>query len=133
MAGQAVSFVSKEEHVKKKERDICQRTIITVLLSITINTVGHRDSIYITNASNRIKKHQFNSVQFLFSTPQISALQASLSITNSQSLLKLMSIESVMPSKNLILCCPLHHLPSIIPSIRVFSNELVLCIRCPKY
>ena len=133
MAGQAVSFVSKEEHVKKKERDICQRTIITVLLSITINTVGHRDSIYITNASNRIKKHQFNSVQFLFSTPQISALQASLSITNSWSPLKLMSIKSVMPFNHLILCCPLLLLPSIFPSIRVFSNELVLCIRCPKY
>ena len=53
-------------------------------------------------------------------------------ITNSRSLLKLMSIESVMPSNHLILCCP-HLLPSIFPSIKVFSNELVLCIRWPKY
>ena len=68
----------------------------------------------------------------LFATPWTAARQASLSITNSQSLLKLMSIESVMPSNHLILCCPLL-LPSIVPSIRVFSNESVLCIRWPKY
>ena len=60
------------------------------------------------------------------------ACQASLSITNSRSLLKLMSIESVMPSNHLILCRPLLLLPSILPSIRVFSNELVICIRWPK-
>ena len=59
--------------------------------------------------------------------------QASLSITNSQSFLKLMSIELVMPSNHLILCCPLPLLPSIFPSFRVFSNESVLCIRWPKY
>ena len=68
----------------------------------------------------------------LFATPRTAARQASLSITNSQSLLKLMSIELVMPSNHLILCCPLL-LPSIVPSIRVFSNESVLCIRWPKY
>ena len=68
----------------------------------------------------------------LFATPWTAAHQASLSITNSRSLLKLMSIESVMPSKRLILCHPLL-LPSIFPSIRVFSNESVLCIRWPKY
>ena len=61
------------------------------------------------------------------------ARQASLSITNSQSLLKLMSIESVLPSNHLILCHPFLLLPSIFPSIRVFSNESVLCIRWPKY
>ena len=61
------------------------------------------------------------------------ACQASLSITNSQSFLKLMSIESVMPSSHLILCCPLLLLPSIFPSIRVFSNELALHIRWPEY
>ena len=61
------------------------------------------------------------------------AHQASLSITNSQSLLELMSIESVMPSNHLILCCPLLLLPSVFPSIRVFSNESVLHIRWPKY
>ena len=69
----------------------------------------------------------------LFVTPWTAACQASLSITNSQSLLKLMSIESVMPSNHLILCRPLLLPPSIFPSIRVFSNELVLCIRWPKY
>ena len=66
-------------------------------------------------------------------TPWTAACQASLSITNSQTLLKLISIESVMPSNNLILCCPLLLLPSIFPSIRVFSNELVLHIGWPKY
>ena len=74
---------------------------------------------------------QFSSVQF--GTPRTAACHASLSITNSQSLLKLMSIESVMPSNHLILCCPLLLLLSIFPSIRVFSNESVLCIRWPKY
>ena len=69
----------------------------------------------------------------LFLTPWIAAHQASLSITNSQSPLKLMSIESVMPSNHLILCCLLLLLPSTFPSIRVFSNELVLRIRWPKY
>ena len=61
------------------------------------------------------------------------ARQASLSITNSQSLLKLISIELVMPSNHLIFCRPLLPLPSVFPSIRVFSNESVLCIRSPKY
>ena len=68
-----------------------------------------------------------------FATPWTTARQASLSITNSQSLLKLMSIESVMPSNQLILCCPLPLLPSISPSVRVFSNESALNIRWPKY
>ena len=66
-------------------------------------------------------------------TPWTEACQASLSITNSWSLLKLMSIESVMPSNHLILCHPLLLLPSIFPSIRVFSNESVLRTRWPKY
>ena len=65
--------------------------------------------------------------------PWTAARQASLSITNSQSLLKLMSIQSVMPSNHLILCHPLLLLPSIFPSIRVFSKESVLCIRWSKY
>ena len=69
----------------------------------------------------------------LFATPWAAARQASLSITNSWSLLKLMPIESVMPSNHLILCRPLLLLPSIFPSIRVFSNESVLQIRWPKY
>ena len=69
----------------------------------------------------------------LFVTPWSAARQASLSITNYQSLLKLMSAESVIPSNHLILCRPLLLLPSIFPSRRVFSNESVLCIRWPKY
>ena len=69
----------------------------------------------------------------LFATPWTAARQASLSITNSQSLPKLMSIELVMPSNHLILCRPLFLLPSIFPNIRVFSNESVICIRWPKY
>ena len=69
----------------------------------------------------------------LFATPWTAARQASLSFTISWSLLKLMSIESVLPSNHLILCCPLLLLPSIFSSIRVFSNESTLCIRWPKY
>ena len=69
----------------------------------------------------------------LFATPWIAARQASLSITNSQSLLKLMSTESVMPYNHLILCRPLLLPPSIFPTIRIFSNESVLRIRRPKY
>ena len=69
----------------------------------------------------------------LFATPWTAARQASLSITNSWSLLKLKSFKSVMPSNHLILCCPLLLLPSIFPSIRVFSNEPVLHIRWPNY
>ena len=81
---------------------------------------------------------QFSSVQLLsrvqlFGTPKTAARQASLSITNSWSLLKLMSIALVMPSNHLILCCPLLLLPSIFPSIRVFSDESALRIRWPKY
>ena len=81
---------------------------------------------------------QFSSVQSLsrvqlFVTPWTAARQASLSITNSWSLLKLMSIEWVTPSNHVILCHPLLLLPSIFPSITVFSNESALCIRWPKY
>ena len=82
--------------------------------------------------------YQFQSAQSLssvqlFATPWTAACQVSLSITNSQSLLKLMSIKSVMPSNHLILCCPLLFLPSIFPSSRVFSNESAIHIRWPKY
>ena len=69
----------------------------------------------------------------LYATPWTAARQASLFITNFRSLLKLMSIESMIPSNHLILCCLLLLLPSMFPSIRVFSSESVLCIRWPKY
>ena len=88
-------------------------------------------------------KQVFRSVQFslvqslsrvrLFATPWTAARQASLSIANTQSLLKLMSIKSVMPYNHLILCYPLLLLPALFPRIRVFSNESALCIRWPKY
>ena len=76
--------------------------------------------------------HSLSHVQ-LFVTPWITERQASLSITNYQSLLRLMSIESVMPSSHLILCRPLLLLPLVTPSIRVFSNESTLRMRWPKY
>ena len=81
---------------------------------------------------------QFSLVQsfscvWLFGTPRTAARQVSLSLTNSQNLLKLMTIESVITSNHLILYCPLLLSPSIFPSIRVFSNDSVLCIRWPKY
>ena len=76
---------------------------------------------------------QLLSHVWLFATPWTAARQASLSITNSRNLPKLMSIELVMPSNHLNLCCPLLLLPSIFPSIRVFSNESALCIRWSKY
>ena len=85
---------------------------------------------------NTLSRYQFSSVAQscpLFPTPWTAARQASLSITNSQSLLKLMSIESVMPSNHLILCHPFLFLPSILPCIRVFSSELTLHMRWPKY
>ena len=93
----------------------------------------------VTHVMTLMTRHiQFISVQSLsrvqlFSTPWIAARQASLSITNSRSLLKLTSIESVMPSSHLILCHPLLLLPPIPPSIKVFSNESTLRMRWPKY
>ena len=85
---------------------------------------------FLSIASGPISSVQLLSHVQLFVTPWTAECQASLSITNSQGLLKLMSIESVMPSKHLILCHPLLLLPSIFPIIRVFSNESDLCIRC---
>ena len=93
---------------------------------ITINHVN-------TNFLKSRSSVQLLSHVLLFVTPWTAACQASLSITNSRSLLKLISIELVMPSNHLILCHPLLLPPSIFPSIRVFSNESVLCIRQPKY
>ena len=88
--------------------------------------------------TNLVSKGLFSLVQSLsrvrlFATPWTAAHQASLSITNSWSFLKLMSIESVMPSIHLILCHPLLLPPSVFPSISVFSNESTLCMRWPKY
>ena len=98
-----------------------------------INAVTKREiafSLYYNLRFNSVQS--FSCVQ-LFATPWITAHQASLSITNSRSSLKLMSIKSVMPSSHLILCRPLLLLPPILPSIRVFSNESTLRMRWPKY
>ena len=84
--------------------------------TVETNTALYRNSISSVQSLSRVQ---------LFETPWAAARQASLSITNSRSLLKFMSIESVMPSNHLILCCPLLLPPSIFPSIRVFSNESV--------
>ena len=89
-------------------------------------------------SSFKLKSVQFSSVQslsrvLLCAPPWTAARQASLSIANSQSLLRLVSIESVMPSSHLVVCCPLLLLPSIFLSIRVFSNESVLHVKWPKY
>ena len=94
--------------------------------------------VFLQNIEHCSLCYIFSSVQALshvrlFANPWIAAHQASLSIINSQSSPKLMCIESVMPSNHLILCHPLFLLPSIFPSIRVFSNESALCIRWPKY
>ena len=93
---------------------------------------SHLLEVSIYHIDNIQSVQSFCHVRLLV-TPWTAARQASLSITNSWSLPKLMSIESVMPSNHLILYCPLLLLPSIFPSIRVFSNESALCIRWPKY
>ena len=95
-------------------------------------------SLSVSPSLSSKRQVQFSSVQslsrvWLFVTPWTAARQASLSITNPWNLLKLMSIESVMPSNHLILCCPLLLLPPIPPSIRVFSSESTVCMRWPKY
>ena len=94
--------------------------------------VTNTKSIKPKKSQSRLSSVQSLSRVQLFATPWTVARQAFLSITNSRSLLKLMSIESVMPSNHLILFCPLLLLPLIFSSIRVLSNESVLCIRWPK-
>ena len=100
--------------------------------------VGSQEIAGVTGKFGLGVQNQFSSVQllsrvWLFATPWTAARQASLSIISSRSLLKLMSIELVMPSSHLILCCPLILLTPIAPSIRVFSNESTLRMRWPKY
>ena len=104
----------------------------------TTKKPGCQEQKQSTAHASCMQHHQFSSVHlfsqvWLFATPWTAARQASLSITNSRSLLKLMSISLVMPSNHLILCRPLLLLPSIFPGIRVFSSELALHIRWPKY
>ena len=92
-------------------------------VAIVMVMLYYNESFVVVHSHSRVR---------LFATPWTTACQASLSITNSWSLLKLMSIESVMPSNHLVLCRPLL-LPSIFPNIKVFSNESALCPRWPKY
>ena len=92
-----------------------------------------KNMVYIFYLKAAFSSVQLLSCVWLFATPWTAARQASLAITNSRSLLKLMSMESVMPSNHLILCRPLLLLPSIFPSIRVFSSESALHIRWPEY
>ena len=96
-----------------------------ICMSYLINDVFEAFCLFLSTSVQSLSR--------VFATPWTAACQASLSITKSQSLLKLMSIESVMPSSHLILCWPLFPLPSIFPSIRVFLNESALCITSPKY
>ena len=103
-----------------------------------IKTLLYKQGMLHQSFDHNIFQLQFSSVQSLsrvclFETPWIQACQASLSITNSQSLLKCMPIESVMPHSHLILCRPLLFLSPIPPRIRVFSNQSTLCMRWPEY
>ena len=100
--------------------------------SHSLNSVATASVVAIVIVANQFSSVQSLSSVRLFATPWIAARQASLSITNSQSLPRLVSIKSVMPSSHLILYRPLL-LPPVPPSIRVFSNESTLCIRWPKY
>ena len=107
-------------------------------LPLPFNTCAHMNtSCHVHNRENNLSLFpvvvQPLSCDQLFVTPWTAARQASLFLTVSWSLLKLMSVELVMPSNNLILCRPLLLLPSIFPSIRIFSSESALCIRWPKY
>ena len=114
---------------------------LTLKINVThnVNILKEKNHmIILRNSGKVISAYVFFSVQSLsrvqlFTTPWTAACQASLSITSSRSLLKLMSIELVMPSSHLILCRPLLLLPPILPSIRVFSNESTLRMRWPKY
>ena len=105
---------------------------IQILSDHNLNDL-HIDCLFGRTEQYNISSVQLLSCVWLFATSWIASRQASLSIINSRSSLKLMSIESVMPSSHLILCHPLLLLPRIPPSIRVFSNESALCIRWPKY
>ena len=102
-----------------------------VCFFISFNNTGKRKNLW--RFLKPYRSDQSLSHVWLFATPWITACQATLSITDSQNLLKLVSIESMMPSSHLILCHPLLLLPSIFPSIRIFSKESAFYIRWPKY
>ena len=117
----------------KKKKNETNRNSRTGKYSIWIKHSLDGLNIRLNTINVRLSSVQLLSRVQLFATPWNVARQASLSITNSRSSPKPMSVESLMPSNHLILCRPLFLLPSIFPSIRVFSNESALCIRWPKY
>ena len=133
------SLDTKEQGINFKYYLILQAQLCGEKSNIVVGAKCHQWSKTIVKQNNNLfGSPQLSSVQplsrvRLFGTPWIAARQASLSITNSRSLLRLISIESVMPSSHLILSHPLLLLPPIPPSIRVFSNEPTLCMRWPKY
>ena len=113
-------------------------TVLLLIYKYVVISLVHKEKPSLTTFSLSTVPLAFSSIQSLshvqlFATPWIAARQASLSITNSRSSSKLTSIESVIPSSCLILCRPLLLLPTIPPSIRVFSNESTLHMRLPKY
>ena len=112
---------------------LTRQTFVDKVMSLLLNMLSRLVITFPPRSSVQFSSVQSLSHVQLFATPWIAAHQASLSITNSQSLLKFTSIESVMPSSHLILYHPFLLLPPILPSIRVLSNESTLCIRWPKY
>ena len=110
---------------------VCQT--LYLVLHMPFSPCAWKNMVYIFYLKAAFSSVQSLSCVWLFATPWTAARQASLGITNSRGLLKLMSIESVMPSNHLIFCRPLLLLPSIFPSIRVFSSESALHIRWPEY
>ena len=139
------SLKKLSEHRSKQSPWVCPQQLFTELKEVRkvaqniFNAYGYK--LFALFGSGKLCSSKFPSISsvqslscvWLFVTPWTAACQASLSITNSWNLLKLMSTESVMPSSHLILCPPFSPLPSIFPSIKVFSNESVLRIRWPKY
>ena len=121
-----MGLIQSQGFLWEGERKVKVMGAVTVEVEIRVmpTWARTRDSLGSVQSLGRVR---------FFAAPWSAAHQASLSITNFRSLLKLMSVESVMPSNHLILCHPLRLLPSIFPSIRVFSNESVLLIRWPKY
>ena len=122
--------------VQWKKRNVCTNVhseIVTNLSDTMCASSGPTRRIHLRRGMVQFSSVQSLSRVQLFATPWTTACQASLSITNSRSLLKLMSIESVMPSSHLILSRPLLLLSPIPPSIRIFSNESTLRVRWPKY
>ena len=135
----SLEIPTMEHHMELKDPKLPKRAW-RILRHITKKASHKRKHTISSTRTHKMQKitDYFSSVQSLshvrlFVTPWIAALQASLSITNSQSSLRLTSIESVMPSSHLILCCPLLLLPPIPPNIRVFSNESTLHMRWPEY